>query len=585
MRRNLLSALGGAVALAAAGQVSAQVPNPQVAPNQIFIGGATAVQRSFDLDITLRFCNYDGNVNDNDGFITPAVYTNRVLDVPGNGDGSAALPPIGVGSQVIVHCSFKPSLGGNLAGAEVAVYKLNAGSGTGVAPVSNPDTAPAADQRQMNASPDNCTRVIPTSNPGPDNTFLSIDGQTRFRLFACPDAPIVTQAPDGGISDVEPKVFVGQLATGFGNSVPGLPNKPQNDFIDEGTLIVRSGPGIVFGVAATLQMYDELINGQQAAGLLPDCPANPTRAQRDSVACMPSIPGSLVQSVYSGEISSWAERSIYGQVLNTSSVNQGNKVNLCRRTAGSGTHAQYMVHFHKTNCINDAPSMLTFANNVPAFIPAANVYENEGSGGVDSCMNALSTGVGFNGNFTDGLTRFPQAPLSGNGDSSVVPAGRTAFALGYNSLERNVGLQRAFRFMKIDGVAPTLENAYNGDYRDIYYLSYQNRVLAGTDTPDPRTGAIRTTPADASQVQVLREFFGIWNTPSPAAIDQVNRGLIVRPDVNDPSTFWQGGFLVPDRNAPQVYAGGPVGSDPRTPWSRQTPAGTADSCQELSIAN
>jgi len=574
--------LSAAALVFAAGQASAGALG---APNEIFIGGATAVQETFHLDIMLRFCNYDGNTNDADGVITPQVFVDQVLTVPGAGNGSSALPAMNHRNQQVTHCNFKPGLGGNLAGARTAVYKYNGGSGTGVAPVANPTVAPAADQTFMNASVANCPQVIPTSNPGPDNTFLSVDGVTRFKLYDCPDTSLnVTQAPDGGISDVEPKIFVGQLATGFGTSVPGLPDKPQNDFVDSGNLIVKTGPGIVFGVAVTLPMYDELTNDQQAAGLLPNCPAAPTRAQRDSIDCMPSLPTALIQSVFTGEISNWQTRNPYGLQLNPPAfVNggaQGTKVNLVRRTAGSGTHAQFMVNYLRTNCINNSPVVKTFANNVPNVVAAPQVYENEGSGNLDLSMTALANGTGYNGGFTDGLTAFPAAPTAGNGNSSVVPTGRTAYAITYNSLERNASLSRPYRFVKVDFVAPTLENAFTGAYSDIYYLSYQNRVDSNGN-PETRTGGIRTVAADAGEIQVIKEFFADWNSPDAAAVDAVNDGLLVA----TASPQWQGGLLSASKTAPQVFSGGPIGNDPRTPWARETPGGTADSCQELSYKN
>jgi len=608
MLRKLLGALGTSAAVFAAGQASAGALG---APNEIFVGGATAVQETFHLDILLRFCEYDGNVNDADGIITPQIFVDSFLTLPGGGDGSASLPSLKHGSEHVVNCTFKAGLGGSLAGAQVAVYKYNGGSGTGVAPVANPVTAPAADQAFMDASVAACPQVVPTSNPGPANTFLSVDGATRFKLYDCPSTR-VTQAPDGGVSDVEPKMFVGQLATGFGGSVPGIsPDKPQNDFVDIGNMIVKAGPGIVFGVGVTKAFYDELINDQVTAGLLPAaCSAAPTgplqtdRALRDTEECMPSLPAPLVTSVFTGEISDWTTRPIYGQTLSPpafvagpyaptySRDRDGSKVNICRRTAGSGTNAQFQVEYLRTNCINASPSQRAFANNVPQVVAAPQVYENEGSSGIDLCMNTLgaaskATAPGYNGGFTNGIINFPAAPTPLNGGtSSVVPEGRTAYAIAYNSLERNNALTSNYRFVKIDFVAPTLENAYTGAYRDVYYLSYQNRVIGGTDTPDPRLGAIRTVAADAGELLIHKEFFALWNSPTAAAVDAVNDGLIVNPDgIANNGDEWQGGLLSPSKTAPAVWSGGPTGNDPRTPWSRETSAGVADSCQSLSYKN
>jgi hypothetical protein len=584
MRKQIISLLGTSAALLAASQASAGALG---APNEIFIGGASAVQRTFHLDLVLRFCQDDGNTNEGDGIITPAVYTESIGTVPGNGDGSAALPALALGDQIVVHCNFKTTFGaGNaLNGAEVAVYKFNGGSATGVAPVADPAGADASAKQYLDASPASCTQEIPSSNPQPGDTFTSVDGATRFALYECDDLGTVAQDPDGGISDVEPKLFVGQLASGFGGPVPGVADRPQQDFVDQGNLIVKAGAGITFGTAVSLPMYDELLDDQQAAGLLPDCPASPSRAQRDSIACMPSLPTAMIQSAFTGEIARWSVRDPYGLPLDTSGVADGDRVNVCRRTAGSGTNAQFAAHYLRTNCINNSTAMVTVDNDPLAFLQVPVVYENSGSSDMDDCLDALGDGEGFNGDFTDGLTAFPDDPTSGDGDSSVVPAGRDAFGIGYNSLERNTSLGRNYRFVKVDFAAPTLEDTFNGIYDDIYYLSYQNRVSSGT-TPDPRTGAIRTVAADAGEIAVMEAFFEIWNSPTPAAVQAVNDGLIVNPDgVDNNGDEWQGGFLAPTSAAPQAFSAGPVGTDPRTPWGRATIGGTADSCQELSISN
>ena len=66
----------------------------------------------------------------------------------------------------------------------------------------------------------------------------------------------------------------------------------------------------------------------------------------------------------------------------------------------------------------------------------------------------------------------------------------------------------------------------------------------------------------------------------------MNDGLIVDPDgIAGNGDEWQGGFLVGDAAAPATFSAGPTGTDPRTPWSRETAGGTADSCQELSLKN
>ncbi len=609
MRKQLVSVLGTAAAMLATGQASA---GNLGAANEIFIGGATAIQRTFHLDIVTRFCDDTGS--------TPIrVFTEAIDDLPGGGVPTATTPALGVEDQVVVFCQFKSTFGNNLDGATVAVHKFNGGSATGVTPVSEPGAGAVSTREYLDpiipndefipagTEPTTCARELSGLAPSnsasypagtPDDFWTSIDG-TEFLLYECPTSLIAEQIPDGGISDVEPKIFRGSLASKFGVELPGVVQADPIDFVDRSNLQVKAGAGIVFGVAGTLQLFDALADAQFADGELPNCAGLGTRALRDSNECRPSLPRSIVSSIYTGEMDRWSDRAIYGNVLSTAGVTEGDRVNVCRRTSGSGTHAQTAVHFLNTNCADSTPAFVTFNNDPLIFLPGPAVYENAGSSDMDDCIDSLSDGSGFDGDWD--VPNFPAGPPTvqpdDGGDSSIIPPGRTAFAIGYNSLERNVALSRDYRFFAIDRVNPTLEDAFNGDYEDIYYLSYQNRlatVAGGTDgdadidvgEPDPALGDIRTTAVTQALLDVQEDFFAIWNSPTAAAVQVVNDGLIVDPDgIPANGDEWQGGFLQPSFTAPTVFSAGPTGTVPLTGYGRETAGGAADSCQALSLAN
>jgi len=330
-------------------------------------------------------------------------------------------------------------------------------------------------------------------------------------------------------------------------------------------------------------MYDELLDDQQANGMLPGCPASPTRAERDTIACMPSLPQSFITSVQAGEFTNWSERNPYGLALDTAGLSSG-RVQLCRRTAGSGTHAQASVENLRTNCINGAPNMPESFPGGNFFAPA--VYANSGSSDMSDCVDAFANGLGFDGDF-DVL---PPALGDPDGDSDCIPGTGvdcgsgastfTAYGLGYNSLENNTGLNFDYRFVKVDGVAPTLDNAHNGTYRDVYYLSYQHRVDGSGDV-DGQTGALRAAPLTTAQKAVANAYFSVWDAVDPTTLVEVNNGLIVDPDgTAGTGDEWQGGFIAPSPTASQTFSA----AAPQTPWGRQRGSGAADSCQILKEA-
>jgi hypothetical protein len=593
---NKLNLVAAGVAMAvASGGANATALN---AANEIFIGGATAPQSFMREDILLRVC--DSNIQ---VFVDSIENTGGVADV-------VAGKLLKQGDHFVIRCTTKndTSLPADLRNVDLAVYKYNGGSATGVAPVSDPANASPGDESYLDASVANCggaavaTSVDVLPDPNPAKTY---------DLYECPAAPVSLQYPDGGISDVEPKMFKGALALDFGTEPRGVTSKPTNAFVDQGNLHVKAGPGLVFGFAVTLPMYNELVDDQVAAGMLPaSCAsgAGSTQAERDAVDCMPSLPKPMVRSILAGQVTSWADVAPYGQTLNPT-VPEGNNVHICERTRGSGTHAQVSVEYLGTNCRATSNLAMIPQNDGLAFAGAGvvGVYANSGSSDMDDCLTALGDGTGFDGDFHDsnGVPTLPPESYVDEGDSTVVPGtdlphlaipgdplGRfydqqvLAYGVGYQSLEKNVSLSRPYRFVKIDEVPPTLEKAAAGEYEEVYYLSYQNRVTdLSSMTPDLQGGAGQLRSAaeagDAGRISVAKAFFDIWDATDATAIDLVNDTFVVNPDGVAGGDDWQGGFLTPSTTASYSL----VANTPETRWARQTP-GTPpqpDSCQDLGL--
>lgn len=538
------------------------------AAHEVYISGATAPQNFLREDTILRLCDFNAAAIN--------VYVDQISNANGVADVLAG-DLLEQGDHFVVQCTTKTGFNdANLDAKSIAVYKFNGGSATGVAPVADATTVSF-----MDAAPANCsapTRNIP---------FVT-DNSRTYNLYECPNAPLVAQIPDAGVSDIEPDRFVGPLALNFGAEPVGVASKADQPYIDRGNLKKQGGPGLVFGVAVTLPLYDELLDSQQAAGMpwMASCPANPTRAQRDSVDCMPSLAKSDVTAVFTGSVKSWADFKPYGLTLDpvsgANAVAEGNKVYICKRTNGSGTHAQHSIEYMGTGCLQDSDlPMLEQNNGVAVAGSVVGVYANKGSSDMDDCLDALGTGAGFNGDFTS----LPPTLGDAKGDSSVVPGTglpavpnpsdpfkpaynykTEAWAMGYNSLEKNTDLGYAYRFVRVNTVPPTLVEAADGNYTQTYYLSFQHRV-DGSGKADPRTGGMRST---AANVAVLDAYFEEYAAIDPLAIDAVNTAFEVDPDGTAGSgDEWQGGFLT------TVPGGGAI---PATPNARQTPSADPYSC-------
>ena len=488
---------------------------------KVFMSGATAPSNMVREHIVQNLCDQAQPID---------VYVD-VIDIVPN---LATNTVLGHTNHFVVSCTAGSLLGASAQGKTMAVYKFEGGSSTGTTPVAN-----RLAQEFMNADKTACT--LNTAN------VQHANGGT-YNLYECGTNDFVQQIPDGGVSDVEPTQFVDSLAGSAGN------------FLNKGNLVTRSGPGLIFGLGVSLNLRDELQNKQIATGdLAAGCVGSETEA------CMPSLPSPIVRSLANGQLQNWDDQNIMGSVLNVAGLthpdtdflglplDNGNRVHLCRRKQGSGTHAQFMIHYNRTNCQAGTDAMIAQPGGS---FGASYVYESSSSSTLGSCIAAMSTSAAV-----------VSSKLTPN-----VPAGLKAYGVGYQSTEKNGGIQaKDWRFVKIDGVAPTLENAFKGEYREIYYLSFQNvDTVNSTDTFD--IGPIRTSAADVAAVNA---FWANGLDISGPVAAQLNKGF----ERNDGAgtVFWQGGFLIPSKTAPVVFAS----NNPLTPFARETTTGAPDSCSPL----
>ncbi len=286
--------------------------------------------------------------------------------------------------------------------------------------------------------------------------FLDITGCTidtpavagsTLGIIDCPNTKL--EVPQFGVSDVDPIQFRAQ------NTPSGFAPISEADLAN---LTVTGSVALTFGIPVTLDMR----NGLQEAqfGLGDPC------VEDDSEACMPSLSKHQIASIYAGRISDWDQLKVGGVSVfsNASAGFKGvgpfaNRVHICRRVDGSGTQAQHGIKYLNTPCASAAATPATGNTGIPEAAPVAQVHENSGSGDLTECLDSLDTGVAISG-----------------ADFQNVYGKR--WAVGIQSLEKD---SANFRFIKVDGVAPTLENVASGKYLNWAELTFQyNTVYMGT---------------------------------------------------------------------------------------------------------
>lgn len=483
MKLNKLTAAMGVAMIAASGSALAFNPGTTTADYEVVLSGATAstaLTRNLLID---QICDSAsaidvfrrGNVG---SFSNGWAVACRATFADGNGDGVNDLS----------------------APANVLFTKRDSGgSGTGVGPVESSTLIDVLAVTTTGASP-NCAPA------GTDSTGAG----TSFNQWSC-GAANTAKVPDAGFSDIEPSKFVGINTPTV--TVGGVPTPVP--FQGLGNLEVRGLAGLAFNAPVNLRLRNAL---QAAQGLT---------VGSETEANMPSLPAGLIRALFTGAITNWDQVKVDNGSGTLVSLRQhpaviaaeapatptlpqvftaAPLVHVCRRVNGSGTQAQFNAIFLNWPCDQSVALPASEGGN-PLNGPV--IRENSGSSDVGRCLDDFSNGTNNSG---ENIAFGPQA------------ANRTAWAIGVQSTEKNTGNTRDYRFIKVDGFAPTLKNVHAGNYFDFAEQSMQWR----------NDGSFNAA-GNVADVTAILEFVAA-NATAPAAIQGLN--------LNFSHSWGQGGWLV-----------------------------------------
>jgi ABC-type phosphate transport system substrate-binding protein len=515
MKRSTLSlsplSLSIAAALAAgfAGPAAAYAPtSPLDADYNIYFAGATASNLTLRQTIIEQVC--DPAAGDIDEF----------------NDGPATNP-----NDWAVACTVTTASvpGVTLTPARIIFHKTNrGGSGTGVGPVESEAALQYAVISTGGATP-NCN--TPTAQVSPDGTAFE-----RWVCGALKEARI----PDGGTSDIEPNKFFGINTPVADTNGDGI-NEPV-PFLNLGNLDVFSLAHLAFGIPVTKELRDAL----QATQFPVTSACHPQNggyaANAETEACMPNLTKEHVRSIMAGRVANWNQLQVEqrdpvtGAPLGTVAglyteattkyarpLQTDTNVQICRRVEGSGTQAQFNAIFMGWPCDLNTDGAIDVVEpaKVSNALGGPKVVLNSGSGDVRRCLNDYNNG-----------TATMTAPVKPD------PAATKRWAIGVQSLENNANLADAYRFIKINGSAPTLKNMHNGQYDDWAAQSMQWRKDETTYVWGVPRPVENNNQGNASKGADIKRIFNFlkdsWITVSS----------IVSLNVNYNHSFGQSGWLV-----------------------------------------
>lgn len=268
------------------------------------------------------------------------------------------------------------------------------------------------------------------------------------------------------ISDVTPDAFRG------GDNVPsgGV------DIIASNIPNRYAIAGHVIGTPVTLKLRNALQFAQVLSGSLPNtCVSlggSVDTAKIETAECMPSLSKQQLASLFSGAVSDWNTFGVnvsgtamtLGQVAEHWANNGGDAsylsaprdttVHVCRRENGAGQQVALLANILQNPCLGaSAPTLVQ-----PGGFTDAQMATSLGA--VDSCL----------ADFNDGTTRFlPVNPAHGN-----------QWAISIQTTERNVSRATNYRFIKINGATPTIDQVALGNYPlwSEYGVQWMNNVSA-----------------------------------------------------------------------------------------------------------
>ncbi|MBS1213157.1 MAG: uncharacterized protein H6R26_1774, partial [Proteobacteria bacterium] len=342
---------------------------------------------------------------------------------------------------------------------------------------------------------------------------------------------VTKQLPDMGVSDIDPQIFRG---VNYNSTIDGSTtfSQPTTAAV-AATLTVRNAGGVVQNTPVTKTLRDALQNAQKQSGALPsNCAVGD-----ETETCMPSMSKALLTSLFAGRIGKWsdikvekADGTLLGDLTDFATTPPDNDlVHICRRNKGASTQAAINAYFLNTPCASTGTPPVEVSN--PTFGPV--VVAPTQVTATENCLD----------DFNDG-----------SNVATFNPNGRKVWAISMLTTERNTALDKGYRYIKIDGYAPTVEQVAAGHYTYFSEAAYVWRKVAPKPTADQQV-LIEKIASDAT---------------TPAVFGQLN-AAITQP-------WGTGSFIaVSSQGYPVAHPFDPA--QPVTPYTHAPAGTTVDNCR------
>jgi hypothetical protein len=386
-----------------------------------------------------------------------------------------------------------PGLSTGATNVNVLIYKRSyGGAGYGVVPLLDP----SYQVKQLDIKKPNA--VLPKTD-----AFYRVD----------PTA-LQNTTSDAGITGVNPELF-----TGINTPTPasGDPAFPAVDVSKaSGTLTIAPAGGLAYGLTVTLDLYKVLQAAQIATGTLP---AGTVIGDYAHEASIPTLSRAFVASLISGKIKTWDDvhvidnRPIEGGATHGTDLGTltsfANQAGVEPPTLTGGKNLVAVGNRNKGAAVGAAFSavFLNSPGTANAFAPAAApgnptngpiVAQAPGASQQDALLNDWQVGANASTFNADSARRWGIAQQSTDFGASG--------AIGVNP-------SKPYRYVRIDGYAPTLQNVASGNY-----------PLWSEQTIQWRRPDANPPGPDGDKLAILQKI--VDDIGNPAKVAQVSTSLI-----------------------------------------------------------
>jgi hypothetical protein len=305
---------------------------------------------------------------------------------------------------------------GALSGTNIAIVKqTKGGSATGIHNV-NAGTAPGG-------FPDLSNLATFTGTCGTPTATAASSPFQAFSTYACTLAESATIVPNAGISDEDPTTFIG---TGGVTAA------------DATALTAQHAVEVPFGVVVSKALRDRL---QTAEGLT---------SGSDAVADIPSLTTAQLRAIYSGQMISLSDLYVLNPATNNlTQVDTSNSlVHICRRGDTSGSQFATNIYYFGAGC-----SKGSGVGSIATPDNAASQASGEAWAGTAANINAFV----FAGSGTGDVISCVSNTTLATGDT-------VAYRIGFASTDQAATTGGTWRFIGVNGVAPTIWNIQLNQY-------------------------------------------------------------------------------------------------------------------------